>query len=773
MHGRKALVTFAFAFIIRIHMILCVEEVDIDKKILNNLPNTNSTEEPFFLKINNSLTADVNDVLVNQKHIDKTPFLIHVTNVSKKLFAAVDKMRTENLSKPCIAYIDTPSKIISGTWKKKLRNTITLRGVAMLSNKVIVKHKNGKDQLVDLCGVPEEKVIVIENETAADTSEKVDVASDIKKKSLYVANSPYSLPDGLYVLYAGASLHINVDIKNKAIHKMYIRAVKESPERDTTGLCKRGPYSRRMYEAFAEVSTMNIALSITDTDIFQIKHGKLFVQSGGIEMEVDRKTMSIQIHAHTHAFYPLGLVKEVKKKWMFKECLNKFRVNHPLLKYDSSEMVYLYNRPRRHLVELFEPHTRSKQSPLKRVMISGIWHPSGLGMVSNRFLLELAAYQDLFVRADAYNHWDITSPRGINYFLAQLYLLESGQTSKAKAMYPEGSFSTPGVEIQNKFPAIAPLVRSGYPRIFMHLPWEFSHIPHAWTEPIRKASSVQILVPSEFAQKVHMRADISKKRIHIIPHGVAYKSQRNMWLLEKNQSSMSIKSLFNAPDDYVRFVMISGYLKRKGIDIGIRAYTKAFKHSDKVVLRVHCAYGDRPVSNYLKTLIQENKRRRGPKIIYTEGYMSDKKIRGLLMHAHYNIAPYRGEGFGMNILDGAAHGAVPIVTKTQPATEFCSKKGTFFIRCKPCTVTGLPIRKYLTHYTMFGALIKKPPTWYNPSEKHLVKLLQKAAKIAYSPEYTKMKNASVESASKQTWTSVISQLRNLLFSKEVSKLRKS
>ncbi|KAI5126405.1 hypothetical protein NEPAR04_0426 [Nematocida parisii] len=699
------------------------------------------------------------DIFTNHQFKGKKIFLIRATALNEKLYKAIERMQREKLSAHFITYIKNPAKLVRNNKNDYICRIVTLRGLCMLSNAVIVQTTQDKDILINLVGVPEKKVTVLFS--------NVNKASK-QKKTLSLQKKSFNLPNGLYVLYACANIHINVDIYKNTIHQMYIRAVSEEPETYRAGHCKRGPYDRKMHEAYARISSSDVALSITDTDIFSVHNKKLVVKVGGIKAVIDRRRFSVTLKGPSCAIKPIGLSKTNSAKWRFNsDTLNKFSIDHPGLTYKRKHKGYLYNRPRRHPVELFEPVHESGHSPLKRVLITGYWRSSGVGMVSNRFLLNLAVYQSLLVRGDAYNPWELAKEQEINYFIAQIYLLESGQITKAKAINPEATFTRPGVEIRNRFPPDTSSVKQGYSKIYTHFPWEFSDIPQQWIDPLKDSKNTKILVPSEFVREVHKRGNIPAENIYTIPHGVAYKSQLNMQKIEKGQHSVSVQSLYKVPEDYARFVMISGFLKRKGMDIGIKAYIKAFKGTDKVVLRIHCAYGDSSVSNHLKSLIRTNQMRKGPKIIYTEGYTTDKKIRGLLANAHYNLAPFRGEGFGMNILDGAALGAVPIVTNAKPATEFCTPRGSFFIRCKTVPVTGLPVKRFRTYTTMFDMPIKKCPTWYSPSQKHLVKLLRKAASIVNNRKYAKMKKNCIVNASKQTWSFVLEELKNLLVKKRI------
>ncbi|KAI5189859.1 hypothetical protein NEMIN01_0722 [Nematocida minor] len=732
-----------------------------------NSKSASSGKNLFEVDIENKLNSDVLlgiDKILHPskpKEIGKDIVALRVSGEEGPVNEVIEKLRDVKKADIVLTYITDLKNILENipttnssekSVNSRIKNIVEMRAVCMLSNKILIPSLADKQMLTSLCGVPEDKIVIIK-----------PVKKMIKNTtSATIKNA--TVPNGLYVLYANANIHINVEVKNNAFEKIYVRAVKEEPFFIVKNiLCKKGPYERRMYEAFAEVSKNDVNLSITETDIFSAHNRNLVVSSGGVKVSINPRNMSVTVTAKKYSLKNAGLIRGFnKKRWQLKESYNKFNVNHPLLRHKKGDVtVYLYNMPRRFTNEMFDPHL--KASPLKRVLVTGWFASSGFGVVSKEFLLELATNQKLILRSTAFDMYALRNPSDITGLIVQTYLLESDQTNSHNAINVPGKFSTPGVEVRNRFPVDLSKVRPGYNKIFLHFPWEFSLIPSAWIDPIKESPVIDVIVPSIFAKNIHMESGIQRERIHVVPHGVAYTSLHTMRSLEEKQKNISIAKLFDCPSNYIRFVMIGGALKRKGLDTGIKAYINAFKGNEKVVLRIHAAYGDGNVFDDIKEILHKNKMENGPKIVYTQSYLSDKKIRALLSLAHYNIAPFKGEGFGLNILEGNAMGAIPIVTKARPATEFCDTKNSFFIKCKKAKFNCPPVMTSNNgKISMFGLSLPDYPKWYEPSEAHLATLLKKAYAVAQTKEYKQMRANTIKSASKQTWSSQLMILENLV-----------
>src|SRR5262249_19200360 len=77
----------------------------------------------------------------------------------------------------------------------------------------------------------------------------------------------------------------------------------------------------------------------------------------------------------------------------------------------------------------------------------------------------------------------------------------------------------------------------------------------------------------------------------------------------------------------------------------------------------------------------------GPEIVYRYGVA--RSVAGYYTAADVGVFPYRGEGFGLPILECLAAGTPVIVTRHGASSDFCSPSNARFIRAHPRQAGGL------------------------------------------------------------------------------------
>lgn len=98
-------------------------------------------------------------------------------------------------------------------------------------------------------------------------------------------------------------------------------------------------------------------------------------------------------------------------------------------------------------------------------------------------------------------------------------------------------------------------------------------------------------------------------------------------------------------------------LPRYGTDILLKAYDQAFSPSDDVVL-VLKDYSMRGDQSLLADWLRQ--RRGGPRVLHLMEFVDKEALVRMYRGANVFVAPFRGEGFGMKIVDAAAAG-LPIL----------------------------------------------------------------------------------------------------------------
>jgi glycosyltransferase involved in cell wall biosynthesis len=155
------------------------------------------------------------------------------------------------------------------------------------------------------------------------------------------------------------------------------------------------------------------------------------------------------------------------------------------------------------------------------------------------------------------------------------------------------------------------------------------------------------------------------------------------------------------------FLYVGGTILRKGIDVLLRAYSDAFTVEDDVTLIVKDV-GSRSFyahNNRLGHVIEATWRADAAHTHLLTEEMSDESLAALYRGANALVSPYRGEGFGMPIVEAMACGTPAIVTEAGPSLEFCAADDTYFIPARevPVPETPPPLGEF-----------SGPWTWYEP-----------------------------------------------------------
>jgi glycosyltransferase involved in cell wall biosynthesis len=148
------------------------------------------------------------------------------------------------------------------------------------------------------------------------------------------------------------------------------------------------------------------------------------------------------------------------------------------------------------------------------------------------------------------------------------------------------------------------------------------------------------------------------------------------------------------------------------VDILMKAYQSAFTNQDDVSLIIK-DIGSSSFYRHMTVipwLLKESKKPENPRMIVLLEEMDETKLSELYRGCDALVLPYRGEGFGMPLLEAMACGKPVITTGEGPAREFCPEDCSYFIPAKQAAIPGgIP---------GFGELAGEP-TWFEPDPKEL------------------------------------------------------
>jgi glycosyltransferase involved in cell wall biosynthesis/tetratricopeptide (TPR) repeat protein len=240
--------------------------------------------------------------------------------------------------------------------------------------------------------------------------------------------------------------------------------------------------------------------------------------------------------------------------------------------------------------------------------------------------------------------------------------------------------------------------------VFMQ-PWEFGSLPSAWLPALRQVDEVWAY--SRSVRDCYLDAGVSPARVHLVPLGV------DPAIFHPGAQPLPLPA---RPD--FRFLFVGGTIHRKGFDLLLTAYTRAFRPTDGVGLVIK----DMGTRSFYRGQTGQGMvadcRARGYPIEYRDGALDERELAGLYAACDCLVHPYRGEGFALPVVEAMACGLPAIVTGAGPALDYASEATAFLV----------PARRAEFHEPLVGDMetLGRPWMW-EPDPAALVELLRKAA----------------------------------------------
>lgn len=220
----------------------------------------------------------------------------------------------------------------------------------------------------------------------------------------------------------------------------------------------------------------------------------------------------------------------------------------------------------------------------------------------------------------------------------------------------------PSIFVSHRWPPRAHPPEAG--RWVSIVPWEFGAIPTAWVQRMNQALQ-EVWVPSEYVAHSFWRSGVRRDKIQVIPNGV----DCSRFSPAGAQYSLKTQRGFC-------FLFVGGAIHRKGLDLLLQAYVQAFSQADDVCLVIK-SFGEN--SHYALQSLGVEVPENGPEIEYIREDLSAEAMASLYRRCQVYVHPYRGEGFGMPILEAMACGTPVIIPDAGPAPEFCSEAAGWYL----------------------------------------------------------------------------------------------
>ena len=219
----------------------------------------------------------------------------------------------------------------------------------------------------------------------------------------------------------------------------------------------------------------------------------------------------------------------------------------------------------------------------------------------------------------------------------------------------------------------------------IHTTWETNKLHPQWVPILNSVNGV--LVPCSWNVEVFRNSGVNVPILKF-PH---------MFNVNKFDGVQPLKA-FERFHDTLKFYSIFQWSERKNPYGLIRTYLSEFNDKDDVVLflKTYVANGTKKDAiwivdeiNYIKNSIIKDRGENFPKMIVLTDIMDESQLNSLHKSMDVYLAPVRGEGFGMPILDAVLAGKNIIATNYSAQTDFLNKDIHSLLRYQLTTVCDM------------------------------------------------------------------------------------
>ena len=213
------------------------------------------------------------------------------------------------------------------------------------------------------------------------------------------------------------------------------------------------------------------------------------------------------------------------------------------------------------------------------------------------------------------------------------------------------------------------------------LPWEYGTLPRAWVDGLRANGTGEVWTPTEYCRAMFLHAGIAPERVAVVPNGIDP---------ERFSPDRAIEPYPLPTRKSFTFLYIGGALPRKGVDVLLAAYRRAFGRDDDVAL-VLKLFGTRSFYQLedagasLRAFAADPG---APELVVLDDELTDEDVVRLYRTCGALAFPYRGEGFGLPMLEALACGLPVIATAGGAADAFLDDDVAYRIPAKRVPLSG-------------------------------------------------------------------------------------
>ncbi|MEJ5349310.1 MAG: glycosyltransferase [Desulfosoma sp.] len=280
---------------------------------------------------------------------------------------------------------------------------------------------------------------------------------------------------------------------------------------------------------------------------------------------------------------------------------------------------------------------------------------SSLANINREICLNLSDRQEVFLSLIPKDYRQLSLKNDINIRKLMRYFYRSGGMN-------------PCVHVRHEWPPNFTPPERGHWVMIQH--WEYGRLPYDWVKPMSTLVD-ELWVPSRHVWKTYVSSGVPPERLHFLPLGI-----------NPNTYNQVVEPLPLKTKKTFKFLFVGGTIWRKGIDVLLTAYRNVFTRSDDVTLVVkdfgqNSFYKGQGLISAIQALQKDP---RAPEILYIDEDLDESLMPRLYKACNCLVHPYRGEGFGMPVLEAMACGVPVIVTEGGATDDFCKPEFTYKIK---------------------------------------------------------------------------------------------
>jgi FkbM family methyltransferase len=217
-------------------------------------------------------------------------------------------------------------------------------------------------------------------------------------------------------------------------------------------------------------------------------------------------------------------------------------------------------------------------------------------------------------------------------------------------------------------------------------PWEFGFLPADWVSQLSRVD--EAWVPSEYVRRVYVDSGVHPDKVKVVPNGV-----------DPVLFNPSVKPISLDTKKKFKFLFVGGTIRRKGPDVLLEAFLQSFTAADDVCLVIKDFGGDSVYAGqtFEAQIKAAQARPNAPEILYLTNELLPSQIAGLYTACDCLVHPYRGEGFGLPVLEAMASGLPVVVTAGGATDDFATDEFAYRVEASRATIGPVVAEMPLAH----------------------------------------------------------------------------